>query len=368
MPSALPELVYDDWRATCDTLHAHTQTLGKLAVALAPPEPQLQHAALRLTARAGRRCRCPPPMVGRLVAALDLHDHEAVAEHSDGRASDRITLRPAGGGGHARGCSRRSARSAARRDQHDAPGGALDRPARRGLRARALRHRIRWPPTSRRRLAPRSYSRPSARRIGALDAGQRVVGIVRPGREPVLGRWGRTPLGRLHHAQLDGRPGDRRRLVAGDARYGRAAFYAYAHPAPEGFAAVELSPMPPAGIRSWAGSCSTGTTSAAGPTPHAAALDFARSAARHACAICGWDPPLSASVDGTAARELTRSARSARARRVQQLEEVVRGRLDLLVPPLRGAVHGRDQRGSMKRRKSPQTKACRALVAPQRPR
>jgi hypothetical protein len=42
---------YEDWQPTCDTLHAHTQVLGKLATKLAPPEPQLQHAALRLTAR-----------------------------------------------------------------------------------------------------------------------------------------------------------------------------------------------------------------------------------------------------------------------------------------------------------------------------
>ena len=47
----MPSLSYPDWSATCDTLHAHTQTLGKLAVRLAPPEPELQHAALRLTAR-----------------------------------------------------------------------------------------------------------------------------------------------------------------------------------------------------------------------------------------------------------------------------------------------------------------------------
>jgi len=43
-----PALPYDAWSATCDTLHAHAQVLGKLAVVLAPPEPQLQHAALRL--------------------------------------------------------------------------------------------------------------------------------------------------------------------------------------------------------------------------------------------------------------------------------------------------------------------------------
>src|ERR1700732_4178173 len=51
MVSAWPAASYEDWRSTCDTLHAHTQVLGKLAAGLAPPEPQLQHAALRLTAR-----------------------------------------------------------------------------------------------------------------------------------------------------------------------------------------------------------------------------------------------------------------------------------------------------------------------------
>ena len=51
MANEWPELSYGAWSATCDTLHAHTQVLGKLAVELAPPEPQLQHAALRLSAR-----------------------------------------------------------------------------------------------------------------------------------------------------------------------------------------------------------------------------------------------------------------------------------------------------------------------------
>src|SRR3954454_5224644 len=87
-------LAYADWKATCDTLHAHTQVLGKLAVALAPPEPQLQHAALRLTARGWETLPLPSPDgSGSVVAALDLHAHEAVAEHSDGR-STRIPLTP----------------------------------------------------------------------------------------------------------------------------------------------------------------------------------------------------------------------------------------------------------------------------------
>jgi hypothetical protein len=33
--------------------------------------------------------------------------------------------------------------------------------------------------------------------------------------------------------------------------------------------------------------------------PHATGLEFARSAFRHACAACAWDPALPASIDGT---------------------------------------------------------------------
>jgi hypothetical protein len=87
MRSDWPEIRYSQWRATCDTLHAHTQVLGKLAVALAPPEPQLQHAALRLTARGWETAPLPAPDgSGAIVVVLDLRRHEAVAEHSDGRS------------------------------------------------------------------------------------------------------------------------------------------------------------------------------------------------------------------------------------------------------------------------------------------
>src|SRR5579864_4070305 len=89
-----PPLPYESWRATCDTLHAHTQLLGKLAVALAPPEPQLQHAALRLSARGWETLPLPAPdRSGAVVAALDLHAHESVIEHSDGHAR-RVPLTP----------------------------------------------------------------------------------------------------------------------------------------------------------------------------------------------------------------------------------------------------------------------------------
>src|SRR3954463_12135721 len=88
------DLRYEAWSATCDPLHAHTQVLGKLAVALAPPEPQLLHAALRLTARGWETPLLPAPDgSGALVVALDLRAHEAVVEHTGGR-SVRIPLTP----------------------------------------------------------------------------------------------------------------------------------------------------------------------------------------------------------------------------------------------------------------------------------
>jgi hypothetical protein len=89
MPTEWPALSYEAWSATCDTLHAHMQVLGKLAVELAPPEPQLQHTALRLTARGCETPTLPAPDAsGAIVGALDLRTHEAVVEHTDGRGPE----------------------------------------------------------------------------------------------------------------------------------------------------------------------------------------------------------------------------------------------------------------------------------------
>jgi len=91
-----PDVSYARWRETCDTLHAHSQLLGKIAVALAPKEPQLQHGALRLTARGWETRPLPAPNhSGAIVLVLDLHRHETRVEHSDGRVA-RVPLMPAG--------------------------------------------------------------------------------------------------------------------------------------------------------------------------------------------------------------------------------------------------------------------------------
>jgi len=84
----------------------------------------------------------------------------------------------------------------------------------------------------------------------------------------------------------------------GDRRYPRAAFFAYAYPAPEGFAAATLSPAAAhwdAGLGEYVLDWDDARAS---PDPHRAALEFGRSAVRHACAVCGWDPALAASAQG----------------------------------------------------------------------
>ena len=85
----------------------------------------------------------------------------------------------------------------------------------------------------------------------------------------------------------------------GDGRYGKAAFYAYAHPAPHDFSATTLSPAaarwePSLGefILDWDDVRSS-------PDPAATALDFARSAFQQACVVCEGDPALPASAAGT---------------------------------------------------------------------
>ena len=212
-----PSVSYEQWRETCDTLHAHTQVLGKLAVALAPPEPQLQHAALRLTARGWETAPLPAPDgSGALVVALDLRTHEAVVEHSDGRvAARRAHPRPRGRRGHPRGARARFAALAGAVEIDPTPQEVawsvpLDEDS----------EHARYDPdqvaayfaaATQAALVLGGVPRPLPR---TLDAGQRVVGLVRPRRQPVLRPAGRSAVAGLHHAQRDGRAGGRRRLVA----------------------------------------------------------------------------------------------------------------------------------------------------------
>jgi hypothetical protein len=299
MSSAWPALSREQWRDTCDTLHAHTQVLGKLAVQLAPPEPQLQHAALRLTARGWETLPLPAPDgSGSLVALLDLHAHEAGVEHSAG-GSARVPLAP------------------------DRPVGEVTRALLAAVAKLAGPVQIDPTPQEVPWTVPldeddehRSYDPDAVGRY--LAAATQAALVLAAFRAPYRGRstpvnawWGSFDLA---VSLFSGRPADppsgdfimRNAMDAqdvavgwwpGDQRYGRAAFYAYAHPAPPDFAGHDLG-VPGARWEAGLGEYVLDWDDVvASPDPRALALDFARSVFRHACAVCQWDPALAATAD-----------------------------------------------------------------------
>ncbi|MEA2154551.1 MAG: hypothetical protein QOE11_691 [Solirubrobacteraceae bacterium] len=301
MPADWPELPFEAWSATCDTLHAHTQVLGKLAVALAPPEPQLQHAALRLSARGWETSLLPAPDgSGGFVAALDLREHEAVVEHSDGRAR-RIALAP------------------------DRPVGQVTRELLAAVRELAGDFEINLTPQETPWTTPldedeehATYDPAQVRTYHAVAT--RVALVLAEVRAPYRGRctpvnawWGSFDLAvNLFSGAPAEPPADdfimRNAMDAqevalgwwpGDARYPKAAFYAYAHPAPEGFAEAQLEPP----AARWDGDLGEYVLDwddvIAAADPHTTAVTFARSAFQHACLVCSWDPDLAGSAQSS---------------------------------------------------------------------
>ena len=287
MPSAWPAVDYEAWSATCDTVHAHTQVLGKLAVALAPPEPQLQHAALRLTARGWETLPLPAPDgSGAIVVALDLRAHEAVAEHSAGGAA-RIALRP------------------------DRAVGAVTRELLHAVRGLAGAVEIDPTPQEVSWTTPLDeddeHATYDTERVASyFRAATQAALVLAAFRAPYRGRstpvnawWGSFDLAVTLYS---GRPADpptddfimRNAMDAqevavgwwpGDARHEQAAFYAYAHPAPEAFFRGNLRPG------RWHAELGEYVLDwndvRAADDPRATALAFARSAFQYACAVCG---------------------------------------------------------------------------------
>jgi hypothetical protein len=292
---------YQQWSATCDTLHAHTQVLGKLSVALAPPEPELQHAALRLTARGWETAALPAPDgSGWLVALLDLRSHNAVVEHSSGQV-EAIPLTP------------------------DRPVGDVTKDVLAAVSRLAGPVRIDPTPQEVPWTVPLDADTEHARYDPAqvtayFQAAGRAAMVLAEFRAPFRGRstpvnawWGSFDLAVNMFSGVPAEPPARDFIMRnsmdaqevavgwwpGDPRYPHAAFYAYAYPAPDSFSGGSLSPSaahwePALGefILDW-------DDVLASSDSHAAGLDFARSAFSHACSVCEWDPKLVASAQGS---------------------------------------------------------------------
>jgi hypothetical protein len=299
MSDLWPSLNYPDWSDTCDTLHAHTQVLGKLAVALSPPEPQLQHAALRVTARGWETLPLPAPDgSGAFVAGLDLHAHEAFIEHSAG-GSERVALTPNRPVGEVTQGVLKAARSLAGPVEID-----------------PTPQEVPWTAPLYQDDEHATYDTDA---VGPYFAcATRVALVLAAFRAPFRGRstpvnawWGSFDLAtNLFSGTPADPPSDdfimRNAMDAqevavgwwpGDQRYGKSAFYAYAHPAVEGFPGADVE----AGrwddtlgeyVLDW-----DDVRTAA--DPHETALRFARSAFHHACKVCEWDPALLASAEGS---------------------------------------------------------------------
>jgi hypothetical protein len=299
MSAQWPRLPYAQWRETCETLHAHTQLLGKLAVALAPPEPQLQHAALRVTTRGWQTLPLQAPDgSGAFSALLDLHVHEAVLEHSDGRSA-RFSLLDT-----SVGAVTRSVLAAAR--ELAGPFEIDPKP-----------QEVAWTVPLDEDEQHTVYDPAHAGRY--MDAVVRAALVLGDYRAPFRGRstpvnawWGSFDLA---VSLFSGDPAEppsqdfimRNAMDAqevavgwwpGDERYERAAFYAYAHPAVEGFAEGSLKPAEGRWEEALGEFVLDWDDVVASPDPHRTAVEFARSAFRHACAVCEWDPQLAASTDG----------------------------------------------------------------------
>jgi hypothetical protein len=291
---------YPKWKPTCDTLHAHTQILGKLAVALAPPQPQLQHGALRLTIHGWETLPLPAPDgSGAIAVLLDLHTHEAVVRHSDGR------------GGHVALMPNRSVADVTR-DILQAVRGMAG-----AVEINLAPQEVPWTVPLDEDTEHATYDPEAV--ASYFAAATHAALVLADFRAPYRGRatpvnawWGSFDLAVSLFSGVPATPAsddfitrnamDAQEVAVGwwpgDARYPKAAFYAYAHPTPREFQSGSVSPSAARwddGLGEYLLDWDDIQSSA---DPHRLAVEFARSVFMHACAVCDWDPALAATAQG----------------------------------------------------------------------
>lgn len=298
MNTSWPALPYDEWKATRDTLHGHAQVLGKIQTKLAPPEPQLLHAALTLTARGWETgLLAAPDGSGGFGIALDLHRHEAIVEHADGRTC-AIPLTPD---------------RAVRDVMHDVLAAVAEIAGPVEIDPKPQETEWQTPLDEDTEHATYEQSQVAQYVLAAAQASLVLTTLRAPWRgrsTSVNAWWGGFDLAvSLYSGRSAEPPSDdfifRNSMDAqeiaigwwpGDHRYGRAAFYAYAHPPGADFPAAEL---PPGRWEATLGEYILDWDEVVqSANPFANAVEFGQSVARHACLTCDWDPDLAASLQG----------------------------------------------------------------------
>jgi len=289
---AWPELPYDAWRDTLETLHRNLQIVGKVRLALSPPEPEWAHVPLYLTARGLTTTPIASP--GRIFQVdVDLIDHEVVIQTVAGE-SRRVPL--------------------AARPVADFYADFMSQ-----LRALGITAEFRPVPDE---VADRipfaedtvhvAYEPEWANRYWRVLAQVDLVMKVHRARfrgktSPVQLFWGSFDLALT---RFSGRPveppagagllervgGDAEQICGGfwpgDPRFPRAAFFAYTYPKPEGIETVAVEPRGARWDPGLGEFALTYEDARASGSPREAILRFLESTYAAGARLGGWDPGL----------------------------------------------------------------------------
>jgi len=266
-----PELPYEAWSATKETLHMQVQMLGKLRLTLAPPEPEWAHIPLYVTARGLNSSPIPHPN-GVFDLDVDFVDH-VVSIRTVAGAVERIRLEP---------------RTVA--DFYAELMRALERagvPAQINVVPSDVPNGIPFPEDA----VHESYDAEWAHRFWRVLVA--VDSVLKEHRARFVGKtfpvsfwWGSFDLS---YSRFSGRGSEHASVGfwPGDERHRQAAFYAYTVPRPEGI--EEAVPGWHTGLGEFVLPYDEVRSAA---DPRAALLDFAETTYRAGAELAGWPTEL----------------------------------------------------------------------------
>ena len=286
---AWPELPYEAWLPTRETLHMYLQVIGKVRLALAPMEPQWGQVPLYLTARGLNTSPIPHP-AGSFDIDVDLIDHVVAVRTARGSV-ERVRLEP-------RTVADFYAELMGALAAAGVPVTITERPS-------EVPNPIPFPDDVEHASYDPEFANRFWRVLVSVDAVMKEHRAQFRGKtSPVQFYWGAFDLS---YARFSGRPveppadadvitrfgGDAEQSCGGfwpgDARLTEPAFFAYTYPRPEGYEQAQLKPeaaywsaelgeffLPYEAVRK-------------APDPRQALLDFLETTYRAGAAAAGWE-------------------------------------------------------------------------------